>query len=55
MVPSVNSSDDWIKAQLIADDGKNQKVAEAKIRLKGDWADHIRDSQKLSFRSRNLD
>lgn len=46
----LTEDDDWVKATLLADDGKGTRKAKAKIRLKGDWADHLRDSHKLSFR-----
>jgi hypothetical protein len=46
----LSEDDDWVKATLLADDGKGTRKAKAQIRLKGDWADHLRDSHKLSFR-----
>ena len=46
----LTEDDDWVKATLLADDGKGARKAKAQIRLKGDWADHLRDSHKLSFR-----
>jgi len=46
----LNEDDDWVKATLLSDDGKGTRKARARIRLKGDWADHLRNSQKLSFR-----
>ena len=46
----LSEDDDWVKATLLADDGKGARKARAQLRLKGDWADHLRDSHKLSFR-----
>ena len=46
----LSEDDDWVKATLLASDGKGARKAKAQIRLKGDWADHLRDSHKLSFR-----
>lgn len=46
----LSEDDDWVKATLLSDDGMGAKKTKAKIRLKGDWADHLRDSHKLSFR-----
>jgi hypothetical protein len=46
----LTEDDDWVKATLLSDDGKGARKTKAQIRLKGDWADHLRDSHKLSFR-----
>ncbi|RMF00370.1 MAG: hypothetical protein D6772_06470, partial [Bacteroidetes bacterium] len=40
------SEDDWVKAQLRTDSSRHM---EAKVRLKGDWLDHLRGN-KWSFR-----
>lgn len=42
--------DDWVKATVLSDNGEGTRKAKVQIRLKGDWADHLRDSHKLSFR-----
>jgi hypothetical protein len=49
-----SSDDDWVRAKLIADDGESQKITTARVRLKGDWMDHIEDPKKLSFRIKIL-
>lgn len=46
----LSEPDDWVKATLLSDDGHGSKKAKAQLRLKGDWADHLHDSHKLSFR-----
>ena len=43
-------TDDWVKGQLIADDGLTNKETPVSLRLKGDWGDHLSYPSKLSFR-----
>ena len=45
----ITEKNDWVKAKIIVDDG-NQAMAKGKLRLKGDWVDHLKDESKLSYR-----
>lgn len=42
--------DDWVKAEVLADNGIEYKKLAIKLRLKGDWGDHLKHPSKLSFR-----
>ena len=46
----LNEEDDWVKATVLADAGEGTKKAKVRLRLKGDWADHLHNGYKLSFR-----
>jgi hypothetical protein len=41
---------DWVRGSFIVDDGKTVVEGKTQLRLKGDWADHIKHPSKLSFR-----
>jgi hypothetical protein len=46
----LREDEDWVKASVIADDGRQTEKLKAQLRLKGDWGDHIKHPTKLSFR-----
>ncbi|MFT4520738.1 MAG: hypothetical protein ACI9JM_003144 [Halioglobus sp.] len=46
----LGEDDDWVKASLIADEGGKAEKLKGRLRLKGDWGDHIDHPTKLSFR-----
>ena len=46
---------DWVKAKVRFSDGITTTQSKVKLRLKGDWGDHLRDPGKLSFRIKILD
>ena len=45
---------DWSKAKIILDDGTKKSMS-VRLRLKGDWTDHINEPNKLSFRIKITD
>jgi hypothetical protein len=46
----LSEKDDWVKAKILVDEGGDLYQVKSLIRLKGDWADHLKNSKKLSFR-----
>jgi|GEM_PF-3705750 len=42
--------DDWVRADLVVETEDGIAEAKTRARLKGDWADHIKDSRKRSLR-----
>ena len=44
--------DDWVRTDLVVESEQGIAEARARARLKGDWADHIKDSRKRSLRIR---
>ncbi len=42
--------DDWASATVIVDDGRRKQKAKIRLRLKGDWADHLKGGNAPSFR-----
>ncbi len=46
----LTDKNDWVKGNLVADDGQSKKEVPVSLRLKGDWGDHLLTPSKLSFR-----
>ncbi len=46
----ITDDNDWVKATVIADNGKKREKVKVYLRLKGDWGDHLAEPKKLSFR-----
>jgi len=47
-----SGSEDWVRTDLVVQSEQGIAEARARARLKGDWADHIKDSRKRSLRIR---
>ncbi len=45
----LTEDDDWVSASIVVDNGEAKKV-KTELRLKGDWADHLKHPSKWSFR-----